>query len=124
MSDATTTLRYSGPANRYRFPAADIDVTPGDEVDVDARREILTHVDDEGEEHHKRLVDLLVDRHGFERVESDYTAILDESVDDLREALATGKFDAHLDALAHAEREGENRKTAYEAIEARRSEVE
>lgn len=123
MTD-TVTLRYTGPANRYRFAAADIDVTPGDKIEVETDRELLTHVDDEGDEHHAKLVTFLTDRHGFEHVdEPDWRSILDGSVDDVRDALATGEFDAHLDALAHQEREGENRTTALDAIDARRDDT-
>lgn len=121
---STVTLRYLGPATRYRFPAANIDVRIGDEISVDAERDILTHVDDDGDEHHERLDDFLVERHGFERVGPDATDVLEQSVDALEDALATGEYDAQLDALAHAEREEENRTTALEAIDNRRTEVE
>jgi hypothetical protein len=119
MSTDTLTLRYEGPASRYRFPAADIDVTPGDTVTIDADRDILTHVDEDDEEHYMPLCEFLVDRFDFERVSAAYTDVLDKSVPDLRDALATGAYDDRLDALAHAERAGENRTTALDAIEAR-----
>lgn len=45
--------------------------------------------------------------------------LLDGSVADLRKALATGKHDAHLKALAKAEVNGKTRKSALDAIEAR-----
>lgn len=124
MPDETVTLRYPGPARLVRFAAYDVEARQGEVVTVDPETDVLTHVDDDGTEHTRPLDQFLVERHGFERVQADYTAVLDQSVDDLRDPLATGEYDDRLDALAHAEREGENRKTALEAIDARRSEVE
>ena len=43
-------------------------------------------------------------------------------MDALKERLATGGFDAQLDALTEAESSGRNRKGALAAIEARKKE--
>lgn len=48
------------------------------------------------------------------------TSVLDQPIGKLREALATGAYDAHLDALEAAEQAGKNRKGALDAIAARR----
>lgn len=45
------------------------------------------------------------------------------SVDDLEDALATGAYDDRLDAVADAEREGQDRATAYDAIDDRREDI-
>ena len=46
-------------------------------------------------------------------------SVLDGSIGSLRKALATGKWDDHLDALAAAEQAGKTRKGAVEAINER-----
>lgn len=50
-------------------------------------------------------------------------AVLDETVDDLEAALATGQFDDRLDALEAAEVAGKDRDTAYAAIDDRREDI-
>lgn len=50
--------------------------------------------------------------------------VLDETLDDLEEALATGAYDDMLAELTAAELAGENRKGAHEAIEARAEELD
>jgi hypothetical protein len=115
----TVTLRYVGPARRFRAPAFDIDVVPGETVTVDATRDVLIRVDADDTEHTQSLPAFLTGRHGFERVPPGDTAVLDGPVDDVQATVATGAHDGHLAALAHAEREGQNRSTALEAIHAR-----
>jgi uncharacterized protein (DUF1501 family) len=116
------TLRYVGPAYRVRVPAADIEVQPGETVSVAADATIA--VPDEDGTTDRPLDAWLIARHDFERVAPDATAVLEESIPDLEAALATGECDAHLDALAHAEREGGNRVGALDAIHDRQAEVE
>ena len=48
-------------------------------------------------------------------------SVLDLSVPKLEAALGTGKHDADLDALLEAERAGKTRKTAVQALEARKA---
>lgn len=120
MTD-TVTLRYDGPSPRVRVPAYDIDVRPGEEIEVDADTMVPIATDDD-EEETQPLPAFLTERLDFVRVR-DYTAILSESVAGLEAALESGEYDAHLDALAHAEREGKNRTTALDAIHDRRTEA-
>lgn len=47
-------------------------------------------------------------------------SVLDGAIKDVKDALSTGAYDAHLDALLVAEQSGRNRKGAIQAIEARR----
>lgn len=117
MTD-TITLRYDGPARRTRIPAFDIDVGQGETVAVDPDATVSAD-DDET----LPVVEWLTERRDFERVVPEY-AVLDQPVDDLEDGLATGEHDAHLDALAHAEREGRNRSTALDAIHDRHDEVQ
>jgi HSP20 family protein len=51
-------------------------------------------------------------------------AALEGSVAELKAALATGDYDDRLDAVEDAEREGEDRVTAYEAIDDRRENIQ
>lgn len=46
-------------------------------------------------------------------------SVLDGAIKDVKDALATGAYDAHLDALLAAEESGRNRKGAVSAIKAR-----
>lgn len=123
MAEETVALRYDGPAARFRFADADIECRSGETVTVDADATVLTDTDAADDEPtEESLADYLVAL-GFERVDRGYRALLDESIPDIESALATGEHDAHLDALAHAEREGENRTGALEAIRHRQEEV-
>lgn len=120
MTDTTVTLCYRGPSPRVRVSEFGIDAGPGDEIEVAADESVVVARDDDGEPAEiQPLVDMLTERLGFERVEH-YTDILSGTIADLEAELATGEYDAHLDALAHAEREEQNRKGALEAIAARR----
>jgi hypothetical protein len=124
MADETTTLRFDGPARRFRFPAYDVDVRQGETFSVAADATI--DISDDDDESETVSVDEYLTDHldvDIERT-TDWYAVLDESVPDLRDALAAGDYDHRLDALAHAEREGENRTTALEAIAARRQETD
>lgn len=49
------------------------------------------------------------------------TSVLDQPIGKLKDALATGAWDDHLDALEAAEKSGKNRKGALDAIAGRRS---
>lgn len=120
MSDTDTetiTLRYDGPAPRVRVPPFDIDVRSGETVEVPADATVP-----DGDDGRQPLTEMLSERYGFEEA-THYTDVLDQPVTELEADLATGEYDHQLDALAHAEREGQNRKTALEAIRGRAEEA-
>lgn len=60
------------------------------------------------------------DRPAFEVDASPDLSVLAGTVSDVKQALASGSFDRHLDAVARAEREGKGRKSVLAAIDARR----
>jgi hypothetical protein len=124
MPKETVRLRYEGPARRFRVPAFDVDVEQGESFTVDAAATVDL-ADDDNEADVVALSTYLTDHLGAEVSHAtDWYDVLDESVPDLREALATGDYDGRLDALAHAEREGENRTTALAAIHDRQEAIE
>jgi hypothetical protein len=124
MSDTNVRLRYAGPAARFRFPEADIDVARGETVTVDPEQTLQIVPDDEDDEPTTVALDAYLVDLGLERVDRGYRALLDEPIAEIEAALATGEHDGHLEALAHAEREGQNRTGALEAIHDRQEELE
>ncbi|MFC6825677.1 hypothetical protein [Halopelagius fulvigenes] len=128
MSDRTHTYRFEGPSMRLRMPAHDIVVTRGNEFDVDPDATVTLPAPegapDDAESETVTLPEFLTEHTDaeFERVRGPYD-ILNGTVPELEEALDAGEFDGRLDALQHAEREGEDRTTAHEAIEDRRDEL-
>lgn len=125
MPDSITRFRYDGPSRRFRMPAFGIDVEQGEtfDVDPDATLEVTAYGDEEPNT--VALSVYLTDHLDAEFTrENDWYGVLNESVPDLRETLTTGRYDHRLDALAHAERESENRTTALEAIHERQEAIE
>lgn len=117
------TLRYLGPGARFRMPTYDIDAADGEAFDVPPDATIDISEEDESADLVSLSEYLALHADGeFETVSNPYD-ILDENIPPIREALGTGEFDGRLDALQHAEREGEDRVGVHEAIDARRAHI-
>ena len=113
-------LRYTGPAHRYRSRPLGIQVEKGNTITVDAAETVTLNADtDDEDEETLPVPEWLCRDHGFERVESEYP-LLDKTIPEIEDTLATGAYDDRLDSLAHAEREGQNRTGALDALADRR----
>lgn len=131
-----TELTYTGSAAVWRTArAGGINATPGETVTIG-----------DDVENKEAVVEWLTSQHDFERTpdadvegededappaeaeseeesESEAPGPLDGTVPEIKDALATGEYDDDLVDLYNAERDGENRSTAIEAIQDRRDEL-